>query len=184
MSTNKKFRNAFFYKNYFEKFFIQQNNRVKEKILWTIRLIEDVEIVPGIYLKYISGTNGIYEIRIQTGSDIFRIFCFFDKENLVVIGLPCNQFGGQEPGTEKEVQQFCTKNFGVSFLLTEKIEVKGEGKHQLYNWLTDKKKNGKSSSSVKWNFQKYVVDEKGEFVNYFYSTTKPMSPKITSLLKQ
>ena len=106
------------------------------------------------------------------------------KENLVVIGLPCNQFGGQEPGTEKEIQQFCAKNFGVSFLLTEKIEVKGEGKHQLYNWLTDKKKNGKSSSSVKWNFQKYVVDEKGEFVNYFYSTTKPMSLKITSLLKQ
>ncbi len=86
LSTNKKFRNAFFYKNYFEKFFIQQNNRVKEKILWTIRLIEDVEVVPSIYLKYISGTNGIYEIRIQTGSDIFRIFCFFDKENLVVIG--------------------------------------------------------------------------------------------------
>jgi len=106
------------------------------------------------------------------------------KENLVVIGLPCNQFGGQEPGTEKEIQQFCAKNFGVSFLLTEKIEVKGEGKHQLYNWLTDKKKNGKSSSSVKWNFQKYIVDEKGEFVNYFYSTTKPMSLKITSLLKQ
>ena len=65
---------------------IQQNNRVKEKILWTFRLIEDVEVVPSIYLKYISGTNGIYEIRIQTGSDIFRIFCFFDKENLVVIG--------------------------------------------------------------------------------------------------
>ena len=86
MSTNKKFRNAFFYKNYFEQFFIQQNNRVKEKILWTIRLIEDVEVVPSIYLKSISGTNGIYEIRIQTGSDIFRIFCFFDKENIIVIG--------------------------------------------------------------------------------------------------
>ena len=106
------------------------------------------------------------------------------KDGLVVIGLPCNQFGGQEPGTEKEIQQFCAKNFGVSFLLTEKIEVKGEGKHPIYNWLTDKKKNGKSSSSVKWNFQKYVVDEKGEFVNYFYSTTKPLSQKITSLLKQ
>jgi len=106
------------------------------------------------------------------------------KENLVVIGLPCNQFGGQEPGIEKEIQQFCAKNFGVSFLLTEKIEVVGEGKHQLYNWLTNKKKNGKSSSSVKWNFQKYIVDEKGEFVNYFYSNTNPMSPKITSLLKQ
>ena len=106
------------------------------------------------------------------------------KDDLVVIGLPCNQFGGQEPGAEKEIQQFCTKNFGVSFLLTEKIEVKGEEKHPLYNWLTDKKINGKSSSSVKWNFQKYVVDEKGEFVNYFYSTTKPLNPKLTSILKQ
>jgi glutathione peroxidase len=106
------------------------------------------------------------------------------EEGLVVIGLPCNQFGGQEKGTEKEIQQFCKLNFGVSFLLTEKIEVKGEGKHPLYSWLTDKKINGKSSSSVKWNFQKYVVNEKGEFVNYFYSTTKPLSPKITSILKQ
>jgi phage-related protein len=86
LSTNKKFRTAIFYKNYFETFFIQQNNRVKEKILWTIRLIEDVEVLPSIYLKRITRTDGIYEIRIQTGSDIFRIFCFFDKENLVVIG--------------------------------------------------------------------------------------------------
>jgi phage-related protein len=86
LNTNKKFRNAIFYKIYFENFFVQQNNRVKEKILWTIRLIEDVEVVPSIYLKSISGTDGIYEIRIQTGSDIFRIFCFFDKKNLIVIG--------------------------------------------------------------------------------------------------
>jgi glutathione peroxidase len=106
------------------------------------------------------------------------------KNDLIVIGLPCNQFGGQEPEAEKEIQQFCTKNFGVTFLLTEKIEVKGDEKHPLYNWLTDKKINGKSSSTVKWNFQKYIVDEKGEFVNYFYSTTKPLSPKITSILKQ
>ena len=86
LNTNKKFRTAVLYKDYFEQFFVKQNNRVKEKILWTIRLIEDVEVVPSIYLKSITGTNGIYEIRIQTGSDIFRIFCFFDKENLVVIG--------------------------------------------------------------------------------------------------
>ena len=86
LSTNKKFRTAVFYKDYFEQFFVKQNNRVKEKIIWTIRLIEDVEAVPSIYLKSISGINGIYEIRIQTGSDIFRIFCFFDKENIIVIG--------------------------------------------------------------------------------------------------
>ncbi len=86
MSTNKKFRTAIFYKDYFEQFYVKQNNRAKEKILWTIRLIEDVEVVPSIYLKSISETDGIYEIRIQACSDIFRIFCFFDKENLVVIG--------------------------------------------------------------------------------------------------
>jgi phage-related protein len=102
LSTNKKLRNAIFYKNYFENFFIQQNNRVKEKILWTIRLIEDVEVVPSIYLKSISGTDGIYEIRIQTGSDIFRIFCFF-KENLVVIG------NGFQKKTQKTPKNEITK---------------------------------------------------------------------------
>ena len=106
------------------------------------------------------------------------------KDDLIVIGLPCNQFGGQEPAAEKEIQQFCTKNFGVSFLLTEKIEVKGDGQHPLYAWLCSKEKNGKSNSTVKWNFQKYLVDEKGEFVDYFYFTTKPMSTKITSAIKQ
>ena len=86
MSTNKKFRIAIFYKDYFEQFYVKQNNRVKEKILWTIRLVEELEIVHSVYLKNIIGTDGLYEIRIQKGSDIFRIFCFFDKENLVVIG--------------------------------------------------------------------------------------------------
>ena len=105
------------------------------------------------------------------------------KNDLIVIGLPCNQFGGQEPGAEKEIQQFCVKNVGVSFLMTEKIEVKGVNRHSLYNWLTEKKINGKSNSSVKWNFQKYIVNQNGDFVNFFYSTIKPMSTKITSILK-
>jgi glutathione peroxidase len=72
----------------------------------------------------------------------------------------------------------------VSFLLTEKIEVKGGGQHPLYDWLTNKELNGSLNSIVKWNFQKYIVDKDGEFVNYFYSTTKPLSRKITSILKQ
>ena len=109
LSTNKKIRNAFFYKNYFEQFFIQQNNRVKEKILWTIRLIEDVEVVPSIYLKSISGTNGIYEIRIQAGSDIFRIFCFFDKENIIVIG------NGFQKKTQKTPKNEIIKAIQIKF---------------------------------------------------------------------
>jgi len=86
LSTNKKYRNILFYKHYFEEFYKKQNKRVKDKIKWTLRLIEDLEVVPNIYMKYMSGTNGIYEIRIKTGTDIFRIFCFFDHENLVVVG--------------------------------------------------------------------------------------------------
>ncbi len=106
------------------------------------------------------------------------------KDNLVLIGLPCNQFGGQEPGGAQEIQEFCKLNFGVTFLLTEKIEVKGEGQHPLYKWLTSKSLNGESNSSVKWNFQKYIINREGVFVNYFYSITKPLSSKITSILEQ
>ena len=105
------------------------------------------------------------------------------KNKLVVIGVPCNQFGKQEPGTSEEIIKFCKENFGVTFLLTEKIEVNGEDKHPLYKWLCTKEINGKSNSTVKWNFQKYLVDEKGEFINYFYSTTKPLSSKIIDYLK-
>lgn len=104
------------------------------------------------------------------------------KDKLVIVGLPCNQFGGQEPGTIKEIQSFCSVNYGVDFPMTEKIEVKGENQHPLYQWLTQKEKNGKMNSSVKWNFQKYLIDEEGRLMVVFYSITKPMSKKITKLL--
>ena len=83
------------------------------------------------------------------------------KDKLVVIGVPCNQFGAQEPGNDEEIIKFCKENYGVSFLLTEKVEVKGERIYPLYKWLCTKEINGKSNSTVKWNFQKYLVDEKG-----------------------
>lgn len=104
------------------------------------------------------------------------------KDNLVVIGVPCNQFGKQEPGDATQIQTFCERNFGVTFLLTEKIEVKGSQQHPLYKWLTTKDLNGKKSSTVKWNFQKYLVDEKGALIDYYFSITQPMSSKITKYL--
>ena len=105
------------------------------------------------------------------------------KDQLVVVGLPCNQFGNQEPGNAKTIQEFCSVNYGVSFPITEKIEVKGSNQHPIYQWLTSKSANGNKNSSVKWNFQKYLVSPNGELVDYFYSTTSPMSPKITNYLK-
>ena len=102
---------------------------------------------------------------------------YLDK--LVVIGLPCNQFGGQEPGQAHDIQAFCELNYGVTFLLTEKIKAKGSDLHPLYKWLTNKELNKKKESSVKWNFQKYLIDENGQFIDYFYSTTGPLSKRIT-----
>lgn len=101
------------------------------------------------------------------------------KDQLVVLGFPCNQFGGQEPGNNEEIQTFCKVRFGVNFPLGEKVEVKGAQQHPIYEWLTNKNLNGKKSSSIKWNFQKYLIDPEGNLVDYYYSVTKPMSTKIT-----
>lgn len=106
------------------------------------------------------------------------------KDSLVILGVPCNQFGGQEPKNEVEIIKFCKSNYGVTFLMSEKVHVKGNNQHPLYSWLTNKKKNGSSNSSVKWNFQKYLIDNNGKLINYFYSTTSPTSRKITSIIEQ
>ena len=105
------------------------------------------------------------------------------KDNLVVIGVPCNQFGKQEPGSSTEIQEFCEVNYGVSFLITEKIDVKGENQHPLYTWLTSKELNDRKNSSVKWNFQKYLVSPQGKLIDYYFSITKPLSSKIIKHLK-
>ena len=104
------------------------------------------------------------------------------EDSVMIIGSPCNQFGSQEPGTAEDIQAFCKVNFGVTFLMTEKIDVKGSKQHGLYTWLTDKNLNNSKSSSVKWNFQKYLVSPKGELVDYYFSITKPSSSKITKHL--
>ena len=85
MDKNQEHRKLAFYKNYFQEFFDKQNKKVKAKIVWTLTLIEDLQRVPETYLKHIENTDGLYEIRVQLGSDIFRIFCFFDQGQLVVL---------------------------------------------------------------------------------------------------
>jgi len=104
------------------------------------------------------------------------------EDNLMIVGSPCNQFGSQEPGTAEDIEAFCKVNFGVSFLMTEKIDVKGSKQHPLYSWLTDKTLNNSKSSTVKWNFQKYLVSPEGQLVDYYFSITKPSSSKITKHL--
>jgi len=97
--------------------------------------------------------------------------------DLVIIGFPANNFANQEPGSATEIRQFCTQNYGVTFPLMEKISVKGNDIHPLYGWLTSKERNGVMDSDVRWNFQKYLIDEKGNLVDVMYSKEKPESEK-------
>jgi phage-related protein len=85
VSNNKKHRTIIFYKDYFQEFFVKQKDKVKDKIIWTLGLIEEIPRVPESYLKHIENTDGLYEIRVQQGNDIFRIFCFFDQGQLVIL---------------------------------------------------------------------------------------------------
>lgn len=105
------------------------------------------------------------------------------KDKLVIIGVPCNQFGGQEPGDAAQIQNFCQKNYGVKFLITEKVDVKGEQQHPLYTWLTSKEQNGVETTEVKWNFQKYLIDTKGNYMHMFISNVKPLDEEITKNIR-
>ena len=104
------------------------------------------------------------------------------SKDFVIVGFPSNNFLWQEPGSNEDIAKFCLENYGVSFPMMEKISVRGSAMHPLYKFLTEKDKNGYKDSSVKWNFQKYLIDENGMFMDVFYSMTKPMSKKITKLI--
>jgi len=93
--------------------------------------------------------------------DLQELYTQYKNQNFVIIGFPCNDFFSQEPGSNTEIATFCKKNFGVSFPMMAKITVKGKKKHPIYQYLTEKKYNGLQDSSVKWNFQKYLINEKG-----------------------
>jgi phage-related protein len=106
VKNKKKYRTILFYKDYFQEFFVKQRNKVKDKIIWTFELIEDLPRIPEIYLKHVENTDGLYEIRIQQGSDIFRIFCFFDQGQLIVI---INGFQKKSQKTPKQEIELALK---------------------------------------------------------------------------
>ncbi len=108
----------------------------------------------------------------------WQAFYEANKDKAVVLGFPANNFGGQEPGTNADVKTFCTKNYGVTFPMFEKVSVKGTDKSALYQWLTDPKQNGWNSQEPSWNFCKYLVNEKGELTEFFASAVEPSSDQF------
>lgn len=104
-------------------------------------------------------------------------------DKFTIVGFPANNFMKQEPGTDEEIKEFCQKNYGVTFPMMSKISVKGKDQHPVYEWLTQKEKNGVEDSKVKWNFQKYLIDENGKLVKVISPSTAPMDEEILDWIK-
>lgn len=105
-------------------------------------------------------------------------------DKLVIIGCPCNQFGGQEPGDSTEIRGFCKKNYGVTFPISEKLDVRGDKQHPVYRWLTTKAENGAMDASVTWNFNKFLISETGQLLAYYPSKVRPDDPELKAAIEK
>ncbi len=106
------------------------------------------------------------------------------KDKLVIVGFPANNFLFQEPGSNEKIATFCKENYGVTFPMAAKVSVKGSKMAPIYRWLTEKKYNGFEDTHVKWNFQKYLIDENGRLISSFSPATPPDSPEIIALIEK
>ncbi len=104
-------------------------------------------------------------------------------DKLVVVGFPANNFGGQEPGSNEQIGEFCQKNYGVTFPMAAKVSVKGDDIAPIFQFLTEKQLNGVKNTAILWNFTKFLIDENGHLIDSYISTTKPTSESITKYLK-
>jgi len=116
--------------------------------------------------------------------DLQKLYEKYKSKDFVIIGFPANNFMNQEPGSNQEIMQFCSENYGVTFPMMAKISVKGDDIHPLYQWLTDKDQNRVMDSNVKWNFQKYMIDEEGNLVDVASSRTNPLDEQIINWIEE
>lgn len=114
--------------------------------------------------------------------DLEALYEQYKGQNFVIVGFPANNFGSQEPGTNSDIKTFCTKNYGVTFQMMEKISVKGKDKHPIYQYLTEKTQNGKMDAEVSWNFQKFLIDESGHLVDFVGPQGSPKDEKIIQFI--
>lgn len=108
----------------------------------------------------------------------------YSKDGLVVLGFPCNQFGRQEPGSAKEISEFCSQTYGITFDLFEKIEVNGDGQAPLYKYLTSKETNTDSPGAVRWNFEKFLIGRDGRIIARFRTPVQPESAEVVEAIKK
>ena len=117
-------------------------------------------------------------------ADLEQLNKEYGGDDFVILGFPCNQFGRQEPGSSGEIATFCEKNYGVSFQMMEKVDVKGADAHPVYQWLSEKARNGVEDHKVAWNFHKFLVDEEGRLVASLRSGVSPLDATIVDFAKR
>ena len=140
--------------------------------------------------RSMSEFKGRYVLIVNTASECGYTPQYKDLQALhqqygskiTVIGFPCNDFGGQEPGDEKAIEGFCSKNYGVDFLMASKISIQGENRHPVYRWLMSKSLNGLSDAVVRWNFTKFLVNGEGQWIATYPSSVSPMDAQIIKQL--
>ncbi|WP_316632573.1 glutathione peroxidase [uncultured Flavobacterium sp.] len=115
--------------------------------------------------------------------DLEAVYKEYKDKGFVIVGFPANNFASQEPGTNKEIETFCQQNYGVTFPMMEKVSVKGDDMCEVYKFLTQKSKNGLQDSEVEWNFQKYLINEKGELVKVIKPKTLVTEPEVINWIK-
>ena len=113
-----------------------------------------------------------------------EVYKEFGGDNFTIIGFPANNFGAQEPGSNEQIATFCKQNYGVSFPMMSKISVKGDDMHPLYEWLTKKENNGVEDAEVSWNFQKFMIDEEGNYVGMVKPQESPASEEILNWIQE
>lgn len=112
------------------------------------------------------------------------LYTKYKDKNFIIIGFPSNNFKEQEPGSNQDIKQFCSLNYGVTFPMMSKVEVIGEHKAPIYKWLTEKSENGKLDAEVQWNFQKFMIDENGQLVDFVSPREDPFSEKIVKWIEK
>ncbi|MNL34412.1 hypothetical protein D3C87_1563850 [compost metagenome] len=115
--------------------------------------------------------------------DLEAVYKEYKDKGFVIVGFPANNFASQEPGTNEEIQTFCQLNYGVTFPMMDKVSVKGDDMCEVYKFLTQKSKNGLQDSEVEWNFQKYLINEKGELVKVIKPKTLVTEPEVINWIK-
>jgi glutathione peroxidase len=165
--------------------FFNTGNAKYDKVFFDFN-IKDINEVTLALDKFKNKTVLLVNVASNCGftkqySELQELYDKYSEKGLVVLGVPSNQFGGQEPGSNDEIKDFCETNFNITFPMTTKIDVKGENAHPIYLWA---KENYGNAAVPKWNFHKILINKQGKIEDTYSSFTKPMSKKLTSKIEE